>query len=370
MGKLTGIIAAAAIGAALSAAPAWAANNAPPDGWITTRAKLSLFTSANMRSSAVHVDTIEGVVTLYGTVNELAQKDLAERTVKDIKGVRGVRDLLQVVPAAEQKQVAHYDGDVKNEIQKVLKDDPALKESRISVKAVDHGVVLLTGKAQTISDQLRAVSDVHKVPGVHRVATQIEGPEMYTQSERRLGPENEKQTPMGGLRTSLSDTRITTEVKANLLSAKEVPWNNINVDTSDGVVTLFGTVPTDPQKEAASAQAQRVPGVVRVKNELQVKKAGERAQTAISDDDIIKQLDNRFRGQSQFKHVGYSVKDGAVRLTGTVESGWDRLQALRNARSIYGVHSVFDDIQLSALKPEQSIRESLRGSLREALRGF
>ena len=163
-------------------------------------------------------------------------------------------------------------------------------------------------------------------------------------------------TPFGGLRNSLSDTRITTEVKLNLLGASDVPWNNINVDTADGVVTLFGTVPSDPAKDAATAQAQRVPGVVRVKNELQVRKVAERPQQAVSDDDIVKQLDNRFRGQSQFKHVGYSVKDGAVRLTGTVESSWDRLQALRNARSIRGVQSVFDDIRLSELKPEQSLR--------------
>jgi osmotically-inducible protein OsmY len=356
MGKLTGIIVSAALSAALSAKPAWAASNAPPDGWITTRAKLSLWTAANLKNSAVHVDTIDGVVTLYGTVNEPAQKELAERTVKDIKGVRGVRDLLQVVPAAEEKQVSHNDTDIKNEIQRVLKDDPALKDSRISVKAVNQGVVLLSGKAQTISDQLRAVSDVHRVAGVRRVATQIEGPEMYTQTERRMGPESQKQTPMGGLRNSFSDTIMTTEVKANLLAAKDVPWNNINVDTADGVVTLFGSVPTDAAKGAATDQAQRVPGVVRVKNELMVKKVNERPQTAVSDDDIIKELDNRFRGVSEFKHVGYSVKDGTVRLTGQVESGWDRLQALRYARSIHGVQQVNDDLALSEPKPEQPLR--------------
>jgi osmotically-inducible protein OsmY len=347
----------AVLALALSAAPALAMNNAPPDGWITTKAKLSLWTTANLKSSAVHVDCIEGVVTLYGAVNDPAQKELAERTVKDIRGVRSVHDLLQIVPEAQADEINRSDAEVKSEVTKVLKDDPALKDSKISVKAVNRGVVLLTGKAQTISDQLRAVTDVQRVAGVRRVAPQIEGPEMYTREERRVQQSAPPSTPFGGLRNSLSDTRITTEVKLNLLGASDVPWNNINVDTMDGVVTMFGTVPTDAAKAAATQNAERVPGVAKVKNELQVKAVNTPPVPAVSDNDITKELDQRFKGQPQYKHVGYSVKDGAVRLTGTIDTGWDRLNAVRLVRQIRGVKIVHDDLMMSGQAAEQPLRQ-------------
>jgi osmotically-inducible protein OsmY len=346
---------AAVLVGALMGAPAFALGNAPPDGWITTKAKLSLWTTANIKSSAVHVDTVDGVVTLYGTVNEPDQKEVAAFTVRDIKGVRGIRNLLQVVPPVDEKKEARADIDIRSEAAKALRNDPALKGSNITVKTVSRGVVLLSGKAKSISDQARAVADVDRVPGVRRVAAQIEGPEMYTKEERRLAPEDEKISPLGNLRTSLTDTRITTEVKLRLLASHEVPWNNIAVDTADGVVTLFGTVPSDPAKAAANEIASKVPGVMRVLNELEIHKTNEHPQPAISDEAIAHELDQRFRGVSQFKHVGYSVKDGAVRLTGTIDSGWDRLEAVRAARSVHGVTTVHDDLMMAGTKQETPV---------------
>ena len=63
------------VAAFLLAVPAVAAT---PDGLLTSNTKLSLWTTAGVKSTAVHVDTNDGVVTLYGKVPSAEQRALAE----------------------------------------------------------------------------------------------------------------------------------------------------------------------------------------------------------------------------------------------------------------------------------------------------
>jgi hyperosmotically inducible periplasmic protein len=68
----------------------------------------------------------------------------------------------------------------------------------------------------------------------------------------------------------ITDAAITTEVKTKLVAAKDVPGSKIDVDTTNGVVTLKGTVPT----RAARAKAMRITrgskGVTRVVDQLTI----------------------------------------------------------------------------------------------------
>ena len=49
---------------------------------------------------------------------------------------------------------------------------------------------------------------------------------------------------------------------------------NIDVNTTNGVVTLTGQVETEDIKHRAEEVARAVPGVLRVENNLQVERAG------------------------------------------------------------------------------------------------
>lgn len=60
------------------------------DAWITSKIKSSYLLSSNLRGLEITVDTKDGVVALGGTVMSSAEKDLAVRTAKNIKGVRDV----------------------------------------------------------------------------------------------------------------------------------------------------------------------------------------------------------------------------------------------------------------------------------------
>lgn len=59
----------------------------------------------------------------------------------------------------------------------------------------------------------------------------------------------------------VTDTWITTKVKADLLATENVSGLDIKVETVDGVVTLSGAVANKAQKDKAIAVAKQIKGV-------------------------------------------------------------------------------------------------------------
>ena len=62
----------------------------------------------------------------------------------------------------------------------------------------------------------------------------------------------------------VTDTWITTKVKAELLTTKDVSGMEIKVETVNGVVTLSGTVASKVEADRAIAAARAIKGVKRV----------------------------------------------------------------------------------------------------------
>ena len=72
---------------------------------------------------------------------------------------------------------------------------------------------------------------------------------------------------------NVDDARISTAVQATLTSDKASNFTRIDVDTTNGVVYLNGTVQSAEQKARAEQLAARVDGVKKVVNNLQVGKS-------------------------------------------------------------------------------------------------
>jgi hyperosmotically inducible periplasmic protein len=328
------------------AAPAGAA---VPDAWITTKTKLALLTTEGVSGTAIHVDTVLGKVTLHGKVRSAEEKNKAENIAKKTEGVQEVRNLLQVVTPERAKAVQLSDDELKKRIEKALKDDSSLKDSSISVKSVNKGVVLLDGTAKTLSAHLRAVEDAALVPGVERVASEIKSPDTLADAEIWRDPTTKASAKESGIRDAASDTWITSATKMRLLADSRTPGLDINVETRAGVVTLFGIVPSKDAKTAAEANARKVSGVKKVVNELQVVPAGKQAAVKARDEDIEREVKNALE-KSDFKDIGVEVKNGVVRLKGTVSSGTRRLEAAVRARSVEGVRAIKDDLRIATAK--------------------
>jgi osmotically-inducible protein OsmY len=142
------------------------------DSWITTKAKIALLTMDGFSIDGANVDTHHGNVTIHGTVGTTADRTRAEQTVRDIDGVKNVKNLLQVVRPNMKDIVASNDEDIKGRVEASLKTD--IKMDDVKVTSVNNGLVLLSGKAADLTQKLRAIENAYSVTGVQRVASDIQ----------------------------------------------------------------------------------------------------------------------------------------------------------------------------------------------------
>lgn len=68
----------------------------------------------------------------------------------------------------------------------------------------------------------------------------------------------------------ISDTWITTKVKAELAKDSHTKATDIQVNTKSGVVVLSGNVASSAEKSKAEQDARGIKGVVNVQNNLKV----------------------------------------------------------------------------------------------------
>lgn len=71
----------------------------------------------------------------------------------------------------------------------------------------------------------------------------------------------------------VSDTMITTKVKAELAKDRDTSASDIHVETKNGVVHLNGAVTSMAEKDKAERDARSIDGVVDVNNKLRVASA-------------------------------------------------------------------------------------------------
>jgi len=150
-----------------------AAPRSRPDAWVAAKARIVLWTDNDVEGSAIDVDVKDSVVTLSGSAATEAAKAEAERRVKGLDGVQGVRNLVQIVPSRDKKKVEAADKTVRTAVEARLKSSPGLKD--IMVDNVAAGVVLLKGTG-TLDEAATAIKLTRTVPGVKRVISQIASP--------------------------------------------------------------------------------------------------------------------------------------------------------------------------------------------------
>jgi len=133
-----------------------------------------------------------------------------------------------------------------------LIEDPITKARKIDVDTV-NGVVTLTGVVESEKEIKRAIEIARNVEGVKKVVNNLS-------VEKR------------GIKSYLSDKEITVKVKLKLIEDPDLKALSIDVDTVNGVVTLTGVVESEYQKKKAIEYAKSVSGVVKVIDNLQIKK--------------------------------------------------------------------------------------------------
>jgi hyperosmotically inducible protein len=320
------------------------------DTWVTMKTKIALITEDDIDAMDIRVDTVRGRVTLHGKVTSEREHAKAEEVARKVDGVEDVRNLLQVVSSDSEKgRVAAVDEDLEERIETALDKAPALKGSDISVESVKMGVVQLDGSVNTLAQHLQALEVARSVGGVRQVVSEIKSSDRIGNEEIRLEAEPRSGDGQSTAWPSTAkDIAITTGVKMRLVADPHVPAVEVNVDTHDGVVTLFGMVATEQAKLAAENQAKRVAGVEEVRNGIQVVPVEKQEAVEASDEVIEGRVEGALADADELRTamIHVEVKNRTVRLSGWADSQSDRLAAGFIARSVRGVRAVQNDLQV------------------------
>jgi osmotically-inducible protein OsmY len=151
----------------------------------------------------------------------------------------------------------------------------------------------------------------------------------------------------------MSNEELTRYVTEELHWDPKVDGPAIAVSTNDGVVTLRGTVGSFREKRDAKQSAERVYGVKRVENGLDVRPLNEDRRSGAELRGAVLQalaLDGVVPSTIDAK-----VDDGRVTLTGTATWKHQQNEAAFVAGNVWGVTDVDDDIEL--VPPPPTVHE-------------
>ncbi len=133
------------------------------------------------------------------------------------------------------------------------------------------------------------------------------------------------------------------DVRAALSFDPAIDGHEIGVAVEDGVVTLTGNVGTVREAAAAERAVKRVDGVRSIANSLHV-----RARTERTDTDIAREALHRLRNNVAVPlTVQAIVRDGLIRLDGTVSWEHQRAAADSAVRYLSGIRGVVNNIVLA-----------------------
>jgi osmotically-inducible protein OsmY len=108
----------------------------------------------------------DGWITLEGTVDRLIERDDAERTVRNLTGVKGVINNIHVKPSEARPE------EVRGRIEEVLERHAqrhARREAEQIHVEVKDGMVTLSGKVRSWLEEQAVVGAVGHAPGVQKV---------------------------------------------------------------------------------------------------------------------------------------------------------------------------------------------------------
>ena len=147
----------------------------------------------------------------------------------------------------------------------------------------------------------------------------------------------------------LDDTVITTKVKTSLIANPTTKARQIDVEVFRGTVQLNGFVDNAGEKTEAERVARGVDGVSKVQNNLAVRPGGAATAGDVVDDaTITAKVKTALAGDPRTKahQVNVAASQGVVQLSGFVDSAAAKSAAAEVARSVAGVKSVRNELEV------------------------
>jgi hyperosmotically inducible protein len=200
-----------------------------------------------LQADDIKIQSMDGVVTLTGTVSEESHRSLAQETVAGLPGVKTVDNGLEV---KGERPAENSDAWLTTKVKTMLwfhRNVSAMTE--VNTK---DGIVTLQGEATSQAQKDLTTEYARDVEGVKDV-----------KNEMTVTKTSKKEQTVGG---QIDDASITALVKMTLLYHRSTSALKTSVTTKNGVVTLSGRAKNAAEKDLATKFVKDINGVMEVKN--------------------------------------------------------------------------------------------------------
>jgi hyperosmotically inducible protein len=222
------------------------------DSRIESSATQSYVFKTYLKGDDIKIQSVDGLVTLTGTVSEEYHKSLAQETVAGLPGVESVDNRLEVKGAPPTE---NSDALLRDKVKVTLLFHRSVSAGTTEVDVKD-GIVTLRGDAASQAQKELTTEYAKDVEGVQDVNNEM----TVTKTSKKKQTVGEK----------IDDASITAQVKMALLYHYSTSAINTKVETKRGVVTLYGKAGDAAEMNLATKPANDIYGVKGVKNRMTI----------------------------------------------------------------------------------------------------
>ena len=144
------------------------------DGWMSFKIRSRLLVKANVSAANTTVAVQDGVVTLGGTADNLAQKELTAAYAKDIDGVKTVNNEIIVKDKVPGESISEKidDASITSQVKYALLSHKATSALKTKV-TTRNGVIAVTGEASSDAEKSLVTKLAEGIRGVSSVSNNM-----------------------------------------------------------------------------------------------------------------------------------------------------------------------------------------------------
>lgn len=212
------------------------------DDQLKREVKLELAWDTRLTPADIDVKATDGIVKLFGTVTNYAQKVAAQDAAHRVAGVLDVINEITVkIPRV------HADEEIAKEVRTALQWDVLVPDEKIKSTVTD-GWVKLEGTVNSLRQSQDSAKAVERLPGVIGVTNKLE-----VEPKSFINPDD--------LREAIEDA---------LERRAEREAERLRIEVRNGEVDLFGRVHSWQEKNAVVGAVNYAAGVKKVNDHLRI----------------------------------------------------------------------------------------------------